>query len=78
MTGVGILSGAVVVVRRQDQADDGDIVVALVDGEATVKRLRLRRGRVELHAENPAFAPLVPEGEIRILGQVVEVRRRLG
>jgi len=80
MTGAGILPGDLVVVRRQDRADDGAIVVAVVDGEATVKRLRRRRGRVELHAENPAFAPIVPGRgeELRILGQVVEVRRRLG
>ena len=55
------------------------IVVALVEGEATVKRLRLKRGRVELHAENPAFEPIMPArgSDVRILGQVVEVRRRL-
>ena len=84
MTGAGILPGDVVVVRRQDTARDGEIVVALVRDEATVKRLRLRDGRVVLQPENPAFAPLVfapavsgPDTEIRILGRVVEVRRRL-
>ncbi len=80
MIGAGILPGDVVLVRRQERAADGAIVVALVAGEATVKRLRLRRGRVELHAANPAFAPILPErgAELQILGQVVEVRRRLG
>jgi len=80
MTGAGILPGDVVVVRRQERATSGAIVVALVEGEATVKRLRLRRGRVELHAENPAFEPIMPAkgSDVRILGQVVEVRRRLG
>jgi repressor LexA len=54
------------------------VVVAKVGDEATVKRLRLRGRRVELHAENPAYAPIVPESEsITILGKVVEVRRRL-
>lgn len=79
MTGVGILPGDVVVVRQQGLAGDGAVVVALVDGEATVKRLRVRHGRPELHAENPAFAPIVPDppDTVRILGQVVEVRRRL-
>lgn len=84
MTGAGILPGDVVVVRRQDTARDGEIVVALVRDEATVKRLRLRDGQVVLQPENPAFAPLVfapavsgPDTEIRILGRVVEVRRRL-
>jgi repressor LexA len=84
MTGAGILPGDTVIVRRQDTARDGEIVVALVREEATVKRLRLRDGRLELWPENPAFAPLVfapiafaPDAEIRILGRVVEVRRRL-
>jgi repressor LexA len=78
MVGAAILAGDVVVVRRQETADDRDIVVALVDDEATVKRLRLRRGRVELHAENPAFAPIIPPpGAMQILGKVVEVHRHL-
>jgi repressor LexA len=79
MTGAGILPGDTVVVRRQETARDGAIVVALVGDEATVKRLRLRKGRVELHPENAAFAPIIPgaAAEVRILGKVVEVRRRL-
>ena len=79
MTGAGILPGDLVIVRQQDQAVDGAVVVALVDGEATVKRLRTRGGRLELVAANPEFASIVPtrRGEVRILGQVVEVRRRL-
>lgn len=78
MTGAGILPGDVVIVRRQERAESGAIVVALVGDEATVKRLRLRRGRVELHAENPSYAPIVPDpGDVRLLGQVVEVRRVL-
>jgi repressor LexA len=80
MNGAGILPGDVVLVRQQERAPDGAIVVALVGGETTVKRLRLRRGRIELHAANPDFAVIVPRRgeEVRILGQVVEVRRRLG
>jgi len=78
MSGAAILAGDVVVVRRQATAEDGEIVVALVGDEATVKRLRLRRGRVELHPENPAFTPIVPPpGEVQILGKVVEVHRHL-
>jgi len=79
MTDAGILPGDTVVVRRQETARDGEIVVALVGDEATVKRLRLQKGRVELHPENAAFAPIIPdaEAELRILGKVVEVRRRL-
>ena len=76
MTGAGILAGDLVIVRRQKTAVDGDVVVALVEEEATVKRLRIRRGRYELHPENPAFEPIIPPpGELRILGKVIELRR---
>jgi len=79
MTGAGILPGDVVVVRRQPRADSGDIVVALVGDEATVKRLRIRGNRAELHPANPHFDPIVPlAGELRLLGKVIEVRRYLG
>jgi repressor LexA len=78
MTGAGILPGDVVVVRRQPTASPGDIVVALVGEEATVKRLRRVRGRAELHPANPEFAPIVPPpGELAVLGVVIEVRRYL-
>jgi len=78
MKDAGILDGDVVVVRRQPRADSGQIVVAMVGDEATVKRLRLKRGRVELHPENDAYAPIVPEPDnVKILGRVVEVRRTL-
>lgn len=79
MIDVGILPGDLVIVRAQPTAESGDIVVALVDDEATVKRLRIRRGRIELHAENPAYAPIRPRKheEVRILGKVAEVRRRM-
>lgn len=78
MTGAGILPGDIVVVRSQPTAESGDVVVALVDDEATVKTLRIRRKRIELHPENPAFEVIVPpEGQCRILGKVIEVRRYL-
>jgi len=79
MSGAGILHGDIVVVRRQPTALSGEIVVALIGDEATVKRLRLRRKHVELHPENPAFEPIIPGPgrEVMLLGKVVEVRRRL-
>jgi repressor LexA len=78
MRGAGILPDDLVVVRRQPTATSGEIVVALVGEEATVKRLRLVGGRVELWPENPAFEPLLPRpGEVVLLGKVVEVRRHL-
>jgi repressor LexA len=80
MTGAGILDADVVVIRRQDEADDGDIVAALLPGpaedEATVKRLRRRGSTVELVPENPAMSPFeMSDG--RILGKVVAVLRKL-
>jgi repressor LexA len=78
MKDAGILDGDVVVVRRQPRADVGDIVVAMVGDEATVKRFRVKRGRIELHPANDAYQPIVPEpGDFKVLGKVVEVRRVL-
>ena len=76
MTGAGILPGDIAIVRRQSTVDSGDIAVALVGDEATVKRVRLRGRRIELHAENPEFPPIIPpSGEVLILGKVIEIRR---
>jgi repressor LexA len=76
MMGVGILPGDIAIVRSQQTANSGDIVVALIGDEATVKRLRLHRGRIELHPENPAYEPIIPgEDECTILGKVIETRR---
>jgi repressor LexA len=78
MEGAGILDGDWVVVRHQPEAADGQIVVALVgdDEEATCKRLERRDGRVLLHSENPAYAPIEPE-QVRIAGIVTGVMRAL-
>ncbi len=78
MVGAAILDGDIVIVRRQPTAESGEIVVALVGDEATVKRLRRVAGQVELHPENPRFSPIVVAPEaVQILGKVVEVRRHL-
>jgi len=78
MRDAGILPGDVVIVRKQPEAPEGSIVVALNGEEATVKRLRFSGGRPELHPENPAFEVIVPDSEeFRILGKVIEVRRNL-
>ena len=58
MLGAGILDGDKVIVRPQSTADDGQIVVALIEDEATVKRLMHRDGKVWLLPENPAFSPI--------------------
>lgn len=80
MIGAGILDGDVVVVRRQDDAGDGDVVAAVLPGpaedEATVKRLRREEDRLVLVPENPTMAPF-DLGDGRIVGKVVAVMRRL-
>ncbi len=76
MEGAGILDGDIVVVRKQSEAASGDIVVALLGEEATVKRLRVRGSSLRLCPENPDFEPMtVKAAELVILGKVVEVRR---
>ena len=79
MVGAGILPGDTVIVRRQPTARTGDIVVALVDHDATVKTFVSRGdGRVTLRPENPAFDPIeLDAGAVVILGRVIEVRRTL-
>jgi len=59
MINAGILDGDMVLVRPQQEASNGSIVVALVDGDATVKRLERANGHVKLIAENPAYEPIV-------------------
>ncbi|HZB02987.1 MAG TPA: transcriptional repressor LexA [Actinomycetota bacterium] len=81
MVDVGILDGDLVVVRRQDVAEDGAIVAIQLPGpaeeEATVKRLRRRGRRLTLVPEHPTMEPFdLPDGG-RVLGQVVAVLRRV-
>ncbi len=76
MINAGILDGDLVVVARRPTADDGEIVVAQIEDEATVKRLKRVDGRVHLMPENDAFSPIVPD-EVALLGVVVGVLRKL-
>ena len=73
MQGVGILDGSVVLVDRALKARHGQIVLAVVDGDFTCKRLHVRGARMRLKAENPAYADIVPrEGQtVEIWGVVV-------
>ncbi len=76
MTGAGIFEGDIVVVRQQQTAEDGEIVVAMTGGEATVKRL-VRKGReIYLKPENPAYKPINGK-EIHIVGKVVFLTRKI-
>ncbi len=72
----GILEGDLVVVRRQHDADNGDIVVALLDEEATVKRFYREKGRVRLQPENRLLEPIYVT-ELQILGKVIGLVRKI-
>jgi repressor LexA len=81
MIDAGILEGDFVVVRRQQDARNGDIVVALLGDdeaadEATVKRFFREDGRVRLQPENESMEPMYPSF-VQILGKVIGVFRRL-
>lgn len=76
MVGAAILDGDMVVVRPQASADDGQIVVARIGDEATVKRLRRRSGEIWLMPENEAYEP-IDGSEAEIIGIVKAVIREL-
>jgi repressor LexA len=80
MIGEGILDGDYIVVEKRPAADNGETVVAVVNGEATVKKLyRERGGKIRLQPANPQMAPiLVKEKELEIRGVVVAVLRKYG
>lgn len=76
MIEAGIVDGDWVVVRQQPSAENGEIVAAMIDGEATVKTLSRKRGEVWLLPRNSAYEP-IPGGDAMILGRVVSVLRKV-
>ena len=74
MINAAIADGDLVVVRQQHEANNGDIVAAMIDGETTVKTLQLSGGHAWLVPHNPAYAPVLGD-EATILGRVVAVLR---
>lgn len=76
MIDAAICDGDWVVVRQQPVAESGDVVAAMLDGEATVKTYRQRDGHVQLVPHNAAYQP-IPGDEATILGRVVSVLRRI-
>jgi repressor LexA len=76
MRDAGILAGDYVVVHRQDSASDGDIVVALLGDEATVKRFFRESDHVRLQPENPSMEP-IRSRDVQVLGRVVGVFRKV-
>jgi DNA polymerase V len=79
MTGAGINDGDVLIVDRSGQPAHGKIVVAVLDGELTVKRLVMKDGRTMLAPENPRYQPIVvaDEQELHVWGVVSGVVRKL-
>ncbi|TQM68083.1 repressor LexA [Actinomadura hallensis] len=76
MIDVAIADGDWVVVRQQPVAEQGDIVAAMIDGEATVKTFKRRDGHIYLMPQNPAYEP-IPGDDASILGRVVAVLRKM-
>lgn len=74
MVGAGILDGDIVVVEKSPCAENGEIVVAMIDGEATVKRFYQEPERVRLQPENPEMAPIFAQ-DVTILGKVISCIR---
>jgi repressor LexA len=76
MINAAIEDGDLVVVRQQPNAENGEIVAAMIDGEATVKTFKHERGHIWLMPHNPAYTP-IPGDEAAILGRVVAVIRKV-
>jgi len=76
MRDAGINEGDTLIVRQQQVSESGDIVVALLEDEATVKRLYINNDRIELRPENTRYKPITigPDDDLRIVGRVVAVR----
>ncbi len=70
MINAGLYDGDMAVIKRQEYANNGEVVVALIEDEATIKRFFKMRGKIKLQAENPAYKPIIVK-ECRILGKVV-------
>jgi repressor LexA len=75
MIDAGILEDDMVIVKKQHDADDGTIVVALVGDEATVKKLRKKRTKIYLEPANSRYKPI--EKPFKVIGKVIEIRRKL-
>ena len=77
MINAGILDRDVVIVRRTNTAQNGDIVVALIGDEATVKRIYVEKDHIRLQPENDAFEPIIAK-EVTVLGKVISLVRYFG
>ena len=76
MIGAHILDGDLVILEPSKEVHNGDIVAALIDGETTLKRYVVDRGRPYLKAENPRYPDLIPARELKIQGVMVSLVRK--
>lgn len=76
MIEAGIFDNDIIIVRRQNVAENGDIVVALIDDEATVKRFYKEHDHIRLQPENKAMEPIIVK-DVKILGKVIGLIRRM-
>jgi repressor LexA len=76
MIGAHILDGDLVILEQSKEVHNGDIVAALIDGETTLKRYVVERGRPYLKAENPRYPNLIPARELKIQGVMVSLVRK--
>ncbi len=76
MIGAGIFDGDIVIIKKQPKAENGEIVAALIDNEATVKRFYRDKNFVKLVPENPKYAPIISQN-IQIIGKIVGVIRKM-
>ncbi|MDD6884210.1 MAG: transcriptional repressor LexA [Eubacteriales bacterium] len=75
MIEAGILDGDIIIVRRQETAENGDIVVAMIGDEATVKRIFYEKGRVRLQPENASMQPIYAD-HVQVLGKLAALFRQ--
>ena len=76
MIKIGMFEGDKIIVKKQDYADNGDIVVALVDDSATVKRFFKREGKIILHPENDEMEDFIFD-DVKIIGKVIGLIRNI-
>lgn len=76
MVEAGIYDGDYVIAQKQNYANNGEIIIALIDNEATVKTLYKEKNKVRLQPENPAYSPIIVSN-VKVMGKVIGLYRRL-
>jgi repressor LexA len=78
MKGIGVLDGDIVIVRQQNAASDGEVIVAIIEGDATLKRYIKKNNRVVLRAENPEYKDIIVPSDrgVWIVGKMVGIIRK--